>query len=1244
MKNHSLFARCIRLLALGLLPALVVSCATSSSDSSDNQTATTDNQTDNTTDNVTVPVDLTSPALGSLVPADGTSGRAIEENLVLTFNEALLDSTVTVSDNATCSGSLRLSADNFSSCVVGALSNTDNITYTFNPTDNLSYSTTYLVRVGTEITDLAGNSLDKQYDTSFTTADPPPTLSETIGTELRSALTASVSSAVSRNARIYVTATRSTTLTAAQIDAIVDAALAGVSDSGSADLSTILPEMLSGAMGGIGGLTLSGDSATLDVLHVSFSALQKSMNGKTSYLSDSAGTIAGTLVGKALEKMSTLNLAPASLDEALGDVVDASVSNLDDAGVGNSDLNTVVSGIATTAVNGAGSIFSSTTLGTGLEALAQNLIGALDDAGVSSSSLSATTASVTTTLVGALGDIAATSDGTTMTAATRETLVGTVTASSIKGLNGLSGADRSALAAQISGGAVQGVGVLAKAGKADTGSAISSLATSSATALGSLTGIDSTELTTISLAVQGSIEGEIDVLATDTALSIDADTLKNTTASGLQAGVNASGVTGADPNSIAAPGTKGGTTADTVAPSLTVVSSVSSPTNSPALTIHSNESAALSFAGNCSSTTTTLTTSDNISISLVNSGGTAYSNGDTVSDCVITATDNATNSTTVSVDTFTVDTAAPGYAFGSVTSLTNDSTPSFTIYSDEAATVSASGSYTLDNSSLAAATKTSFTLGTLSDGTYSDVTITLTDAAGNTASKTLSSFTVDANPPAASSVTVYNLQQGHSDNTSDASVFLMFNASDANSSLGLQYFITENATYAPSSSDFSSTLVTGYGFQSDNVTDNVTGDSLITDNVTYEISNPPQDNGSATLYVWLIDAAGNISDNVSDSIVIVDNDSTLPTLSNFSIYGVTSDNDSTTVDNATFTNNQSFSFQASFLDTGIGATHYFVSENASLSSADNASFTWTAITLASGSRDNGSFVGTGNFDNTSIDNKTVFLWIKDGSGNVVAASENDTIMLDNAGPVFSSAISVRKEPNTYGTDNVTEVGGDNYTRNQTIVLNSLSATDIGPSCCLNDIFGLYLSETNTAPDTDNSSGIWRNEDNLTYTFSSSSSGTKTIYAWLLDNATNLSSSSSVTLVYDGQGPIHSGTTRAILDNTSDNGSHVTIDFGSIPGDTNEVTSQHAPVYAYFIADNVTLAATNDNITADLNGWDNLSSTTTKIDFSNSESLLYEIPGTIGIGHTFTIYVWFKDAAQNVLTDNLTLQVGKYFTK
>ena len=864
MKNHSLFARCIRLLALGLLPALVVSCATSSSDSSDNQTATTDNQTDNTTDNVTVPVDLTSPALGSLVPADGTSGRAIEENLVLTFNEALLDSTVTVSDNATCSGSLRLSADNFSSCVVGALSNTDNITYTFNPTDNLSYSTTYLVRVGTEITDLAGNSLDKQYDTSFTTADPPPTLSETIGTELRSALTASVSSAVSRNARIYVTATRSTTLTATQIDAIVDAALAGVSDSGSADLSTILPEMLSGAMGGIGGLTLSGDSATLDVLHVSFSALQKSMNGKTSYLSDSAGTIAGTLVGKALEKMSTLNLAPASLDEALGDVVDASVSNLDDAGVGNSDLNTVVSGIATTAVNGAGSIFSSTTLGTGLEALAQNLIGALDDAGVSSSSLSATTASVTTTLVGALGDIAATSDGTTMTAATRETLVGTVTASSIKGLNGLSGADRSALAAQISGGAVQGVGVLAKAGKADTGSAISSLATSSATALGSLTGIDSTELTTISLAVQGSIEGEIDVLATDTALSIDADTLKNTTASGLQAGVNASGVTGADPNSIAAPGTKGGTTADTVAPSLTVVSSVSSPTNSPALTIHSNESAALSFAGNCSSTTSTLTAFNNTIISLVDSSGTAYSNGDTISNCIITATDNANNSSTTSVGTFTVDTVAASYAFGSVTSPTNDSTPSFTIFTDEAVTVSASGSYTLDNSSLAANTVTSFALGTLIDGTYSDVTITLTDAAGNTASKTLSSFTVDATAPEVSSVTVYNLQGG-SDNTSVANVFLMFNASDANSSLGLHYFISENSTYTPSSSNFSSTLVTGYGTQSDNVTDNVTGDNLITDNVTYEISNLPQDNTSATLYVWLIDAAGNISSEVAAS-------------------------------------------------------------------------------------------------------------------------------------------------------------------------------------------------------------------------------------------------------------------------------------------------------------------------------------------------------------------------------------------
>jgi len=116
-----------------------------------------------------------------------------------------------------------------------------------------------------------------------------------------------------------------------------------------------------------------------------------------------------------------------------------------------------------------------------------------------------------------------------------------VTASSIKGLNGLSGADRSVLAAQVSGGAVQGVGALAKAGKADSSNAISSLATSSTTALGSLKDIDATELAAISLVIQGAIEEQIDA---DTTLAANADALKNTTASGLRDGVSASGVNG----------------------------------------------------------------------------------------------------------------------------------------------------------------------------------------------------------------------------------------------------------------------------------------------------------------------------------------------------------------------------------------------------------------------------------------------------------------------------------------------------------------------------------------------------------------------------------------------------------------------------------------------------------------------------------------------------------------------------
>ena len=91
---------------------------------------------------------------------------------------------------------------------------------------------------------------------------------------------------------------------------------------------------------------------------------------------------------------------------------------------------------------------------------------------------------------------------------------------------------------------------------------------------------------------------------------------------------------------------------------------------------------------------------------------------------------NSDNTTTTS------DTTAPVIAgVKQVTTPTVDSTPNFTFYSDEAGTITYGGSCSSSTSS-AISGNNIITLVSLSVGTYSDCTITVTDSAGN-ASNTL---------------------------------------------------------------------------------------------------------------------------------------------------------------------------------------------------------------------------------------------------------------------------------------------------------------------------------------------------------------------------------------------------------------------------------------------------------------------------------------------------------------------------
>ena len=87
-----------------------------------------------------------------------------------------------------------------------------------------------------------------------------------------------------------------------------------------------------------------------------------------------------------------------------------------------------------------------------------------------------------------------------------------------------------------------------------------------------------------------------------------------------------------------------------------------------------------------------------------------------------------------------------------IASPTNDSTPDYTFSSTEAGTITYGGSCS-SRTTVAVAGDNTITLNTLSEGTYSDCTISVTGSTGNVSSShTITSFTVVI-PPVISEVT-----------------------------------------------------------------------------------------------------------------------------------------------------------------------------------------------------------------------------------------------------------------------------------------------------------------------------------------------------------------------------------------------------------------------------------------------------------------------------------------------------------
>jgi hypothetical protein len=193
-------------------------------------------------------------------------------------------------------------------------------------------------------------------------------------------------------------------------------------------------------------------------------------------------------------------------------------------------------------------------------------------------------------------------------------------------------------------------------------------------------------------------------------------------------------------------------TVDATAPTISLSPSTAFSTQdtTPDVVLTSDEAGSISFT-NCSSTTTSIFATAN-TITLRASGGGAFSEG-TYSTCSMTVTDIANNTSSITVPSMSIDLTGPTISIATqVTSPTNDSTPSFSLTSNEIGTATISGDCS-GSSAVTASTQT-ISIDTLTDGVYSNCTVFVTDRAGNTSTiRSLTSFTVDLTPPSVPVVT-----------------------------------------------------------------------------------------------------------------------------------------------------------------------------------------------------------------------------------------------------------------------------------------------------------------------------------------------------------------------------------------------------------------------------------------------------------------------------------------------------------
>ena len=215
--------------------------------------------------------------------------------------------------------------------------------------------------------------------------------------------------------------------------------------------------------------------------------------------------------------------------------------------------------------------------------------------------------------------------------------------------------------------------------------------------------------------------------------------------------------------------------------------------------------------------------------------------------------------------------------------------------------------------------------------------------------------------------------------------------------------------------------------------------------------------GNKTLYAWAKDAAGNVSASSSASVVITLSDTTPPTVTVFTIPA-TATALTVTITSFTATDN-------------VGVTGYLVNESPTAPAPTAAGWSTTVPT---------------SYTFTTAGNKTLYAWAKDAAGNVSASrSASVTVTLSDTTPPTVTVFTI---PAT-----ATKL---------TVTITSFTATDnVG-------VTGYLVNESPTAPAP--TAAGWSTTVPTSYTFTTA--GNKTLYAWAKDAAGNVSASRSASVV------------------------------------------------------------------------------------------------------------------------------------